>query len=270
MKRTTKTDIFQIIDSEEKAYWLGFIYADGSVDKYNKRLKVGVSITDIEHLEKLKHFLNHNRPFYFSKEKIFNKEKDFLCKPMVCLCVYSVEIYNSLQVFGIVPNKTNNFCLDLSRISEHLHLHFWRGMIDGDGCVVLTDKSRVLQLTGHKKVCEMFLSFIKKYFETNVSVLKDKNVFCVKFSKTLASKIGKFFYENATISLERKCDKAIKMTGKKNPVIKKPISVKINGIRENYESITNFCKLNSFNYKNVIYALNKHKKYLEYEFVSAT
>ncbi len=264
------TSIFKNIDTEEKAYWLGFIYADGSVDNRHKKLKVTLSEKDENHLLKLKKFLEHDKPLYRYAEKPFNLNSDYICKPQIELSAYSVELFNSLQKFGIIPNKTYNFCLDLSAIPNHLHKHFWRGMIDGDGCVVATDKSRVLQLTGHREVCQMFLDHIKQYFDTTVSILPDGNVFTVKFSKTLAGKIARYFYEDSTIHLERKYEKAMLITGAKNPVVRVPIKVKFEGTIKEYDSIITFCKENSLNYKNVYYGYSKYKQYKSYEFVSAT
>ena len=47
---------FEIIDSEEKAYWLGFIAADGCV--YRRTLSINLNIKDKAHLEKLIAILN--------------------------------------------------------------------------------------------------------------------------------------------------------------------------------------------------------------------
>ena len=49
-------DFFEKIDTEKKAYWLGFIMADGYVQSHNngKYLCIGLKIEDKGHLEKFK------------------------------------------------------------------------------------------------------------------------------------------------------------------------------------------------------------------------
>ena len=49
--------IFDSIDTEEKAYWLGFLFADGNISHTGNRLEVRLSIKDLSHLEKFRKFL---------------------------------------------------------------------------------------------------------------------------------------------------------------------------------------------------------------------
>ncbi len=50
-------NVFDNIDTEEKAYWLGFLYADGYVTYKNYTIGLGVALKDIDHLRKFKDFL---------------------------------------------------------------------------------------------------------------------------------------------------------------------------------------------------------------------
>ena len=49
--------IFDNIDTEEKAYWLGFLYADGNISTIGNRLEMNLSIKDLDHMFKFKRFL---------------------------------------------------------------------------------------------------------------------------------------------------------------------------------------------------------------------
>ena len=60
-------DIFSIIDSEEKAYWLGFLYADGYVNKIQGQVAVALKEEDLQHLKKLKNFLKCNNKISYDK-----------------------------------------------------------------------------------------------------------------------------------------------------------------------------------------------------------
>ena len=51
---------FDVIDTEEKAYWLGFIYADGNISSEGNRFEINLSAKDLDHMLKLKRFLNYD------------------------------------------------------------------------------------------------------------------------------------------------------------------------------------------------------------------
>lgn len=50
-------NIFDLIDTEEKAYWLGFIYADGYVSSSNNQFELSLQGSDVEHLNKFNKFM---------------------------------------------------------------------------------------------------------------------------------------------------------------------------------------------------------------------
>ena len=49
--------IFDIIDTEEKAYWLGFIYADGCISLKTNAFEISLKYDDINHLNKFNTFM---------------------------------------------------------------------------------------------------------------------------------------------------------------------------------------------------------------------
>jgi intein-encoded DNA endonuclease-like protein len=121
--KLNQCDYFSKIDTEEKAYWLGFIYADGYLAKNENRLALVVSIKDKEHLKKFADI--------FGKQLIEIKKLDKKSKKSYEQCgvfLYSERIYNDLKSF---LNSENIFDM----IPKELHRHFVRGFFDGDGSI---------------------------------------------------------------------------------------------------------------------------------------
>lgn len=85
-------DIFRKIDTEEKAYWLGFLYADGYVSK-NNQIEVSLALKDEKHLIKLKKFINTNTNII---------KDDHRCRLLFC----SKEMAQDLANLGCVNNKS--------------------------------------------------------------------------------------------------------------------------------------------------------------------
>ena len=59
---------FEVIDSEDKSYWLGFFYADGYVRnrKNSSESRLKLSIKDLDHLEKFKKTINGDNKILIS------------------------------------------------------------------------------------------------------------------------------------------------------------------------------------------------------------
>lgn len=195
-------DIFSTIDSEEKAYWLGFIGADGCIDK--KACKICLSEKDKDHLEKFRADLNIVAPVTTVIRKD-HTSNDSIVR------IASTTIYKQLAKYGITQNKSLTFKPDLSSIDLELHRHFWRGMIDGDGSIVLSKKtSPTLSLTGSYDLTYQFSRFIK----TKLGIDKCPRihtyspVYYITYSASNAAKIANVLYENTKTFLSRKKERA--------------------------------------------------------------
>lgn len=130
-------DFFKIIDSEEKAYWLGFIAADGwvTVNGISNAGTVGIELQyrDINQLKKFNKSIGGNYKIdVVDKTCKVSYYPDKIHK-MCRIRIFSIDMVNDLCKFGVTKNKTYNF--HMPEIDEKLMKHFIRGYFDGDGCV---------------------------------------------------------------------------------------------------------------------------------------
>ena len=214
-KYPVKEDYFSIINTKEKAYWLGFIYADGCI--YKNALKLTISKRDKEHLEKLKNVLSPSRNLTEYKSK-------YSPTPLVVLEIKSKQLVQDLARQGVVPNKT--FLINkLPNIHCQFISSFIRGYFDGDGSITIRrakDNHKgtlCIHLLGNKP----FLEEIKNIFNilgcsnTKLCLAKRKtNNQTYQYSKggnLQVYKIYKYLYKDATVYLERKFSKFKSLLG---------------------------------------------------------
>ncbi len=129
-KYKVKSDYFQTIDNKNKAYILGYIFADGSIKKNLRTLEL-VTSKDIDLLEFLRKELRTTAPIkyyaYKYKDKIYDKYK---------VAIHSNIISADLIRLHILPNKTYLTCVPpKDQIPSKLLPQFLLGVFDGDGSV---------------------------------------------------------------------------------------------------------------------------------------
>lgn len=142
LKYHCNESFFENIDTEEKAYWLGFIYADGYITskrkQCNRKLGISLSIKDINHLEKFNNSIDGDAPIHTYEQK-----SGYSVGNCYCRVVYqSKKLTDDLIRQGVVENKTN--ILSAPNLhSDDLVLAFVRGYFDGDGSVWMQGKSNI-------------------------------------------------------------------------------------------------------------------------------
>lgn len=202
--------VFDTIDTEEKAYWLGFMYADGYISNNGKTVELSLKGDDRDHLEKFRVFLKNRNKVKIGKSKCNGKEFS-RCR----LTMTNKHFHNALVSKGCIPNKSLIITFpDISLFaSEELIVHFIRGYVDGDGCISIFQGYSTISIIGTLE----FLEGIKRCFPnlfTN-SYRKDKrransNTYSLQLEGKKAAEFGDMLYKNATVYLQRKYDKFIK------------------------------------------------------------
>ena len=124
---------FSQIDTPDKAYWLGFLYADGFITKSNGGSRVlGITLAEPEPIEKFKLALKSN-----AKTRVYKKVNGYSDKSIEYkITFFSNQLTSDLEKWGCVERKT--FKLKFPDfLDEKLVPHFVRGYFDGDGSVYL-------------------------------------------------------------------------------------------------------------------------------------
>lgn len=195
---------FNLIDTEEKAYWLGFLAADGSVSK--KQLTLLLADKDKEHLLKFKNFIGVD--YKIGKRQTTLNNKKFIGWSY---SVSSTEFVKSLKKHNLYPNKS--FTIEIpNTIPKLLIHHYIRGLFDGDGSIVNSNNRLLFSITSSKNMCEQVQDVLIK----NCSLSKNKlKIFTSKKTQQKYSAISycgnkqnkiiyNFLYKDAAIFLQRK------------------------------------------------------------------
>lgn len=128
---------FENIDTSEKAYWLGFLYADGWVVYNDKRKNYEVGIELQRNDKYMLERLNNTLGGAFTIKDI-DKEHVFVVQSYCdvytsVLRMYSKSMAMDLISHGVVPNKT--YKKEYPVVSDDLFADFFRGYFDGNGCI---------------------------------------------------------------------------------------------------------------------------------------
>lgn len=197
-------DIFEIIDTAEKAYWLGFLAADGCnyQREHNASIILNVHEKDIEHLEKFKQFCHTDAEIksYIGYEGFSNQT------PMCKITLNSKKISNDLIDKGILPNKS--LILQPPHILEEFYKPFILGYFDGDGSISKTSQynNYSISIQGTKEIltwiCEV-LDWDAKLEKRNIN--SNNNSYYIRCGGTNKPyQILNQLYNSCEIHLDRK------------------------------------------------------------------
>lgn len=202
---------FDKIDTEEKAYWLGFLFADGNISKPyrikkdgsikngNYRIELSLKGDDIEHLKKFAKAIGYEKELKITKAS---------CNSTRCrLGISNKHMWETLNTLGCVPCKS--LILKFPELSvfknKWLIYSFIRGYVDGDGCIGFKNKNHTdmqIRILG----TEEFLTTLQQQLplETDNKISNNRNIKVLIFNSKRGAYVSSILYKGASIYLERK------------------------------------------------------------------
>lgn len=207
---------FDDIDCQEKAYFLGFLYADGYNNEARGVVELSCSEKDREILEKFSKLINSTKPVRFVESNGVRSVRIDLCSRKLC---------SALSSFGCVQTKT--FKIKFPLLNENLISHFIRGYFDGDGCLSYgtTPKDNVfgnafnsvITFVSTEDFCNSIKDIIKNKLDINSTLLcrhpsHNNNNRTLQISGNLqVVRMMQWMYEKSSICLDRKMAKFIEL-----------------------------------------------------------
>lgn len=194
--------------SENMAYILGFLAADGNVSKKENSVSIQLHIQDIELLKQISNELKNERPI----DHYITKNGRDTCK----LQFWSAEIKKDLAIYNIVPNKTFTLQPPLF-LKQDFIPDFLRGYFDGDGSIYNRNKGngKAVSISGaSQKMMDWIRDQFNNYGITTPSYYTEildngTKMHVLRFwNEQSINKIFNLFYStSSTLYLSRKKDK---------------------------------------------------------------
>ena len=202
---------FENIDSHEKAYWLGFIAADGCVYETgsgSKVLSFNLNYRDKNHLDKFLKAINSTAVI-----KIIDGAGFGASTKIASLQINSNKMVKDLNNLGIVQRKS--LILSKPNIEEKYYYDWIRGYFDGDGSITveLSNGNSQINFLGTKEVLDFIQEVLRpekinKLHQNNLN----KNTFSLTYGgKSLILQLLDKFYKDPIVYLDRKYEKVLKV-----------------------------------------------------------
>lgn len=214
-KKEHRSDYFRNIDSEVKAYILGYIVADGSIEEsFRKnrpsklvRLRFGCVSEDDEIIRLIQREIAPNNSLRFYQPSGNRKQTTIL---QIC----DKELINDLRtLYNVQPRKTYDADFEFPDIPKQLERDFIRGFIDGDGSI--GDRHFSMICNSPKFAEQIKDKFIEAIPDLKWVIYKEIRkttpYWSLHFSYSIKVRrpIFDYLYKDATVFLKRKRDKAL-------------------------------------------------------------
>lgn len=194
--------IFDVIDSADKAYWLGFIVGDRCIHNSHYYLSIKLAAIDKPHLVKFANFMG--LPETTVKDGIGTYNN-----PIVYIYVSSKPIVQTLMQKGIEQVKSGHEHVP-SGIPSQFVRDYIRGLIDADGCIQTGDHSR-LDLSNSMENIEFMQSYLTNTLSVKPGHIRDhQGTYRIYYSglQRIYLILKHLYYDETITYLDRKYERA--------------------------------------------------------------
>lgn len=180
--------IFETIDTEEKAYWLGFMFADGSVSLDRDDVSIKLKNNDVAHVQKFCDFVGYERTL-----------------DTACITIRSHQMKRDLIRHGCLPRKS---WIDVTplEVPANMHRHFARGVCDGDGHVGVYRNSASIEIVGSRGL----LTWLSENGLAG-NVRPHSSIWRLRSKAGNVLDWARWLYKDSTVYLDRKYESYLKM-----------------------------------------------------------
>jgi DNA-binding CsgD family transcriptional regulator len=206
IKYDINENYLDVIDFKDKAYFLGWMFSDGNVNKTIQRIGIQIKGSDIAILKTISS--------YISKDDlvITREAKHYRDGYSANLRIHRPHLARRLNELGCVPNKSKILIInDLLKkdMPEELWSHFIRGYLDGDGwCSLKIDKNNkhILGVGICSASVDILNFFQEKLLQNNItSFVYQGRIYSFHIKKCDLEKFYNYLYKDCgDCKLERK------------------------------------------------------------------
>lgn len=185
---------FDVINTEEKAYFLGLLYADGCNATKRNAVILSLKEDDKEILEKLNNLLQPKKPLGHTKSG------------QTTLLISNKHISQRLVELGCHRAKTYSLVFPSEgQVPRQLIRHFVRGYFDGDGWV----GKKSICVVSTLDFCNSLAEILKDRFNINCYIRarhpeRNNTVRMLELNNKSARTFLKWIYKDSHIHLQRK------------------------------------------------------------------
>lgn len=212
-------NLFELIETEEDAYWLGILYTDGWIRSDCN--KIGLGSVDLDLIGKWKNYTKTENSIQIkTKNKIIGcpLPEGRICrtaKDFYTLEFSSKKTKENLIKLGCMPKKSKILqCPTEEQVPNKLLWHFFRGCVDGNGWVRYNTRYTI-GLVGTQHFLEVLLTRLKILHYGTFRKKTNSEIWEFQINnKALVEKIFENMYSNATVYMNRKYNAYLTFKGR--------------------------------------------------------